>query len=62
MHGPSRSVIEHPLRDDPATTQSEINELGDGVRWSFAHPDAWPHQSRPIMPAVSMGQRNTSLI
>ncbi len=24
-----------PLRDDPATTQSEINEHGDGVRWSF---------------------------
>jgi len=24
-----------PLRDDPATTLSEINEHGDGVRWSF---------------------------
>jgi len=20
------------------------------VRWLFAHRDAWPHQSRPIMP------------
>ncbi len=34
MHGP-RSVIEDPLWDDPATTQWEINEHGNGVRWSF---------------------------
>jgi len=29
-----------PLRDDPATTKSEITEHGDGVRWSFAFGDA----------------------
>jgi len=28
-----------PLRDDPATTQSEINEHVDGVRWSFLYCD-----------------------
>ena len=26
-----------PLRDDPTTTQSEINEHGDGVRWPFGY-------------------------
>jgi len=34
-----------PLQDDPATTQPEINEHGDGVRWSFGY---WDGRSRPV--------------